>query len=85
VPFWQFLGRLHSGRPCLSLPCFPINTRGREQKKKKKEERRGSEKREKGRRGEPEKKKKEVPLHFINIVPLHFNKRKYKIQLHYMY
>jgi hypothetical protein len=28
VPLWQFLGRLHSGHPCLSLPCFSYKYRG---------------------------------------------------------
>jgi hypothetical protein len=35
VPLGLFLGRLHSGCPCLSLPCFSYKNRGRESRKKK--------------------------------------------------
>jgi hypothetical protein len=56
VPLGLFLGRLHSGCPCLSLPCFSYKNRGRESRKKKREGR-GPEK--KGKSREENKKLKE--------------------------
>jgi len=37
APLSVVLGRLHRGRPCLSPPCFPINTGGDTKKRRKRE------------------------------------------------
>jgi hypothetical protein len=45
VPLGLLLGRLHSGRPYLSLPCFSYEYRGRESKKGTEKRKREREKR----------------------------------------